>query len=52
MKPALSSILQVYLKIMNDIDSEDLIEAFEQIVNIFKDQLGPYALEICTQLVE
>ena len=52
MKPALSSILQVYLKIMNEIDSEELIEAFEQIVNIFKDQLAPYALEICTQLVE
>ena len=33
MKPALASILQVYLKIMNDIDSEELIEAFEQIIN-------------------
>ena len=52
MKPALSSILQLYCKIMYEIDNEDLIEAFEQIVNVFKDDLAPYAIDICKQLVE
>ena len=29
MKPALASILQLYCKVMYEIDNEELIEAFE-----------------------
>ena len=52
LKPAISNILEVYLKIMNEIDSEALVEAFEQIVAAFKDDMAPFAMQICTQLVE
>ena len=52
LKPALANILEVYLKIMNDIDSEELIGALEEIMTIFKDDMGPFALQISTQLVE
>lgn len=52
LKPALANILEVYLKIMNEIDSEALVEAFEQIVACFKDDMAPFAMQICTQLVE
>ena len=48
LKPAIASILQVYLKIMNEIDSEALVEAFEKIVACYKDDMAPYAMEICT----
>ena len=52
LKPALANLLQVYLKIMNEIDSEALVESFEKIVACYKDDMAPYAIEICTQLVE
>ena len=35
LKPALKSLLEVYLKIMEDIDSEELIGALEMIMERF-----------------
>ena len=35
LKPFLSSVLEVYLKIMNEIDSEELIGALEIIMEKF-----------------
>lgn len=52
LKPALSNILQQYLKIMSEIDSEELVGALEEIVKHFKDDIGPYALELSQQLVQ
>ena len=50
LKPALKNILEVYLKIMEDIDSEDLIGALEVIMEKFSDDIGPFALQLATQL--
>ena len=52
LKPALANILEVYLKIMNEIDSEELIGALEEIMTIFKDDMGPFAIQLSTNLVE
>jgi HEAT repeat protein len=35
LKPALKDILEIYLKLMNEIDSEDLVDALEEIVGHF-----------------
>ena len=50
-KPALKNILEVYLKMMTEIDSEDLINALEEIVSLYKDDIEPYALQLSEQLV-
>ena len=51
LKPALSQILQVYLKLMTEIESEELVSALEEIVKHFRDDISPYAVELTEQLV-
>ena len=36
---------------MNEIDNEEVIESFEQIVFAFRDDFDPYAIEVCQHLV-
>lgn len=36
---------------MNEIESEELVGALEEIVKHFKDDIEPYAMELCGQLV-
>jgi len=52
MKPALNSILQIFLKLMGEIDSEELVEALEEIVDHYKDDISPFALQLAEHLVE
>lgn len=51
LKPALRSILEVYLKIISEIDSEKLVSALEEIMLVYKDDMGPFSLQISEQLV-
>jgi hypothetical protein len=44
LKPALKDILEIYLKLMTEIDSEDLVDALEEIVGHFQDDITPFAL--------
>lgn len=46
LKPALKNILEVYLKLISEIDSERLVAALEAIMTRYKDDMGPYALQI------
>ena len=48
----LDVILHAYLTMMNEIDSEDLVTALEEIVTIFKDSIEPYSIQLCTKLEE
>lgn len=48
----LDVILNSYLNMMNEIDSEDLVTALEEIVSIFKDSIEPYSIQLCTKLEE
>ena len=51
LKPGLKSILQQYLNLMKEIDSEELVNALEEVVSHFKEDIGPFAIELCEQLV-
>jgi hypothetical protein len=46
LKPFLKDILSIYLKMMSEIDSEELVAALEEIVSHFKDDIGPFAIEL------
>jgi len=46
LKPALQNLLEVYLKIMEEIDSEELISALEEIVEKFSEDIGPFAIKL------
>ena len=50
LKPALQNILEVYLKIMEEIDSDELIGALEQFVEIYSEDIGPFAIQLAQQL--
>jgi hypothetical protein len=52
LKLALKSILEVYLKIISEVHSEKLVSALEEIMKVFKDDMGPFALQIAEQLVQ
>ena len=46
MKPALKEILHLYLGLMNEIDSEELVSALEIIINRYKDDISPFAFQL------
>jgi len=43
MKPHLGQTLEVYLKMMDEIDSEELVKSLEGVIHIFNEDIGPYA---------
>lgn len=49
-KGYLSEILRIYLKLMDEIDSEELVAALEGIVEQFSNDIGPFAYELCVHL--
>ena len=51
LKPHLGQILTAYLKLMTEIESEDLVNALEEIVNLYSDDIGPFALQLTEQLM-
>lgn len=48
----LSKILETYLEMMNELESEDLVLALEQIVSIYADSIEPYAIQLCEKLAD
>lgn len=48
----IKDILQVYLKIINEIDSEEVVDALEDIVGRFSTEIIPYALEFTQHLIQ
>jgi hypothetical protein len=36
---------------MNEIESEELVNALEEIVSLYKDDIGPFAIQLTEQLV-
>jgi hypothetical protein len=52
MRPGLGEILKIYLKIMDEIDFEDLVKALKNIVEIYGDEINPFALSLCMKLSE
>jgi hypothetical protein len=52
LRPGLGNILQVFLKIMDDIDFEELIGALRKIVHVYDDEIAPFAVSLCQKLSE
>lgn len=52
MKPGLGDVLKMYLKIMDDIDFEELVGALRIIVDTYEDEIAPYAVSLCQKLSE
>lgn len=52
LKPKLGLMLQTYLKIMDEIDSEELVAALEEMVEIFSDDIAPFAEGLCEELMK
>lgn len=52
LRPALKDIFGVYLKLLTDVDSDDLVKALERLVTFYKEDVEPYATQLSTQLVD
>ena len=52
LKPGLADVLKVYLKIMDDIDFDDLVSALQAVVTVFEDEIAPFAQGLCQKLGE
>lgn len=50
LRPGLGGILQVFLKIMDDIDFEELVGALRKIVDVYGDAIAEYAVSLCSKL--
>lgn len=42
-KPEIEGLLRIYLGIINEIDSEDLVDSLENIIEYFSGDISPYA---------
>jgi hypothetical protein len=52
LKPKLGPMLQTYLKIMDEVDNEELVGALEEIVDIFSEDIAPFAEGLCLELMK
>lgn len=48
----ISNVLKIYLDLINEIDSEEIIEALEDIVTSYSAEVLPFAIELSQQLAE
>lgn len=51
-RPGLSVVIKIYLKLIDDIDYDELIESLKKIVDVFEEEIGPHALNLCEKLGE
>ena len=49
-RPGLGDVLRIFLKIMDEIDFEDLVKALRTIVEVYGDEIAPYAVSLCRKL--
>ncbi len=52
LRPGLETLLKTYLKIMDDIDFDDLVKALQELVNVYNEEIAPYAVSLCSKLGE
>ena len=52
LRPGLEVLLKTYLKIMDDIDFDELVTALQRLVDVYHDEIAPYAVSLCTKLSE
>jgi len=44
LRPGLETVIKIYLKLIDDIDYDGLIECLKTIVDVFEEEIGPYAV--------
>ena len=49
-RPGLGNVLKAYLEILDEVDIEDLVASLRKIVEVFKDEVAPYAKSLCIKL--
>ena len=49
-KGEISNVLKIYLDLINEIDAEEIIEALEDIVTSYSEEVMPFAIELCSHL--
>jgi hypothetical protein len=47
-----STILEGFLKVMEEMESEDLVDALSSVMNSFKDTMAMHAVEFVKKIVE
>jgi hypothetical protein len=52
LRPGLEVLLKTYLKIMDDIDFDELVEALKTLVDVYREEIAPYAVSLCSKLSE
>lgn len=50
LRPYLQNILECYLKIMDQVDNEGVVNALEGIVQSFHNEIVPYSFQLITHL--
>ena len=51
-RPGLGTLIKIYLKLIDDIDYDELVDTLKIIVEIFSEEIAPYAEELCVRLSE
>lgn len=46
-RPGLEQLLKTYLKIMDEIDFDELIVALQELVDTFQENIAPFAIGLC-----
>lgn len=52
LRSGLGSIIKIYLKLIDEIDYDQLIVSLKTIVEIYEEDIAPYAIELCHKLGE
>ena len=50
LEPGVADIIRAYLLIMHEIDQDELVNALDEIVNLFDDKVEPFAFELVQEL--
>lgn len=51
-KPNLGNMLRLFLKIMDEMELDELVMALKDIVEVYGEELAPYAVSLCHKLAE
>ena len=52
LRPGLEYLLKTFLKIMDDIDFDELIKALQNLVEVYHENIAPFAIGLCQKLGE
>lgn len=46
-KPGLGTLIKIFLRLIDEIEYDELIDSLRTIVDVFSDEISPYAIELC-----